>query len=427
MTTQSKCIERVGTTLEEAQQKAATVAIESDRQICPVRIFKQGKRDMVSGVLPVKVLDRILRYNSADKGVTADKALSANNRPIITDHWKSFASYLSKALEDDAPFIIPPLTLNTTGEILIYAPEGPGNAQSGYAVLPDETSIFITDGQHRFKGIQQVISDTRGTDRGTDFMNTGIPFLMTIEANKVQVHQDFADAGRTRSLPPSLLAVYDTRQPANGAVLTIIERTDLLRDRVDATSNSVGKGSPYVFLVNQVREFVKHSLVGATGVKDSRFNEEAAACLTNEEAKERWIRSRVAFLNVMTEIVPEWNAVAQLSPPYQADSDTVVQKTKEIKAKQNVPLNGAFLTAVGLVSHVVLRDITSIDREEPEIMEHLRKVLKPLNNVDWTRKGELWQDNIVTGDKIRTQAPAVKAASQKMLEHIGLASTEQTA
>ena len=72
------------------------------------------------------------------------------------------------------------------------------------------------------------------------------------------------------------------------------------------------------------------------------------------------------------------------------------------------------------MSHKVLRDMTSEDIEEAAMTQALRKTLQPLEGTDWTRDGELWQDNIVTNSRIRTQAPAVSAASKKMLEQIGL-------
>lgn len=405
---------------EDAERQAMRMAMETHREMCPVRVFKQGNREMVSGVLPIRIVTRILMSLSADKGSLAEEALTANNRPVIKDHWMAIAEYLKKSLDRDEPFIIPPLTLNSTGAVQIYVPDNQSHINTGYAVLPDETSIHITDGQHRFLGINKVAHDTRGTPQGEIFMTSSIPFLMTIEADTNQVHQDFADAGRTKALPPSLLAVYDTRQPANGAVMRIIEGTPLLKGRVDATSNTLSKSSPFIFLVNQVRQFVKHSLTGATGASETSFSEQADAAMTNRESRDRWIRSRIAFLKIMTEIVPDWNQIAQLSQPGESDSATVLKKTREIKQKQNVPLNGAFMTTLGLLSYKVLDDITSADLDEYQMMSQLRETLKPLNHLDWSRQGPTWDGNIVTGGKIRTQAPAVRAASQKMLEHLGL-------
>ena len=402
--------------LEDALRAAMSVAAETHRELMPVRLFLQGTRQMVSGVMPVKVALRVLMHNSAEKGMTADEALHKTNRPFMKEHAEGFANYLIKALGKDEHFIIPPLTLNSTGELHIYVPKQAGSTGSGYAVLPDETSIYITDGQHRYRGLQEAARKLRLTGLDQALMNTGVPFMMTIESDDQQVHQDFADAGKTKALPPSLLAVYDVRQPANGAVMEIAERVDLFKGRINATATSIGASSPHVFLVNQVRQFVKHSLTGSTGASELTFSEEAENAMTNRESRERWISSRVAFLNVMTEIVPDWTEVAKLSPPGGSDAAFVKDRTKEIKNRQNVPLNGAFLTTLGLVSHKVLRTTTSKQFDEAQLMEQLRERLKPFHEIDWSRsEGNIWDGNIVTGGKIRTQAPAVKAAADAML------------
>ena len=82
-------------------------------------------------------------------------------------------------------------------------------------------------------------------------------------------------------------------------------------------------------------------------------------------------------------------------------------------------MTGAFLTALGLVSHKVLKGATSddnADKDEAAWAEELRENLKPFCQVDWARKADIWDGNIVIGgDKIRTQAPAVKGAAENML------------
>ena len=282
-------------------------------------------------------------------------------------------------------------------------------------MLPDETCIFITDGQHRFQGLKETARRLRGTELDETLMNTGIPFMMTIESNDRQVHQDFADAGKTKALPPSLLAVYDVRQPANLAVMEISERVHLFKGRINATATSIGASSAQVFLLNQVRQFVKHSLTGSAGASEVAFSEEAGHAMTNPESRERWIRSRIAFLNAMTEIVPDWSEVRKLSPPGGPDSAFVKDRTKEIKLRHNVPFNGAFLTTLGLVSYRVLHTVTSSPFDDTELMERLRESLQPFNAIDWSREAAIWDGNIVTGGKIRTQGPAVKAAADAML------------
>ena len=401
---------------DAALNRATRLALETNREVMPAQVFVQGARVMVSAVMPVSRIIRSLTYNHATKGTTASVALSATNRPQIPEHWRGIAAYLRRAIERGENFIIPPLTLNSTEDVVVMVPEGFSNASSGYMVCPYESALFITDGQHRFLAIKQVAEELRGTEGGNEFMQTGVPVMMTIENDTSQVHQDFADAGKTRALPPSLLAVWDTRQPANNAVIGISERVPLLKGRVDATSTTVSRSSPHIFLVNQVRQFVKHSLTGNTGVKEQKFHEEADNALGNRESRERWVTSRVAFLTVMTEIIPDWNEIAQLSLPYGPDSDSVVQKTKDIKQRQQVPMNGAFLTALGLVSHELLKDATTTDKDEIAWADELRERLKPFNRINWSRDADIWDGNIVIGrDKIRTQAPAVKGAAEKML------------
>ena len=296
MSTNKTKITSVEGTLRDAMVSAMDLAAETQREPpIPVRIFYQGNRQMVSGIMPCKTMVRVLDHNAADKGSTAAKALNATNRPFMKEHAQAFERYITKALERDEPFIIPPMTLNSTGGLDIFIPASDARTNSGYAVLPDETKIRITDGQHRFNGIKQVIESTRGTSLCEIIAETGVPFMMTIEADIDQVHQDFADAGKTKALPPSLLAVYDTRQPANRVVIQICNRVPLLDGRVDSTSNSVGKSNEFVYLVNQVRQFVKHSLTGSTGTTEVGFEEQATAALSNEESRDSWIRSRRGF------------------------------------------------------------------------------------------------------------------------------------
>lgn len=415
-------IEYVGGTLEEVRRKVQDIVAHTYQSTAPVQVFRQGDRVMVSAALPIKMLIKTLVAESAERNRTADVARRYTNRPFLKDHCDVIADYLRKTLQQGDSYIIPPLTLNAldaAGHSKIYVPKGDMPSNSGYMILPDEAAIRITDGQHRFHAIKQVAEELRGTDVGDKFLNDSVLVMMTLSDNIAQVHQDFADAGRTKSLPPALLAAYDTRQPANNAAMQISERVPLLNGRVNSTGTSVSKTSPYVFLTSQVLQFVKHSLTGTTGVKDGQFNQQAEAAFSNKEALSRWVTSRTAFLKIMSEIIPDWNEIAKLSPPDGPDSEDVLQKTKAVKQRQQVPMNGAFLNALGLVSHQILYGATSeenADKDEAVWMEELRQTLEPLRQVNWRRDADIWNGNIVIGrDKIRTQAPAVKGAAENML------------
>ena len=417
-------IVRVGKTLEEARRHVQDIVAETFQTYAPVQIFRQGTRTMVSTALPIKVLRRVVRQQSASKGETADRAIEVTNRPVVTEHQKSIVSYLVNSIQKGENYILPPITLNSDANVQIFVPESDSPINSGYMILPNENSILITDGQHRFLAINDVISRLNPSD-ASGFDGDSIPVMLTLSSDLSQVHQDFADAGKTKALPPSLLAVWDTRLPANHAVLEISQRVKVLQGRVDATSSSIGRSSPFMFLANQVRQFVKGSLTGSASTTDRHFVQQAEDALGNRESRERWIKSRVAFLNVITEIVPDWNEIAELSRPGGSDSDTVVQKTKEVRERQNVTMNGVFLTTLGPLSHKVLKDATSADKSVSDWEDELRGKLQPLRNISWGRSANVWNGNIIVGDdkgnyRIRTQGPAVKGAADELLKVLDL-------
>ena len=406
-------------TTEDARLRAVSVASDTNREVMPVRVFEQGNRKMVSGVLPIRVITRVLAHNAAEKGMAANRALNSGNRPKDSIHVRQIVAYLLRAIEKRENYLIPSLTLNSRRDIEIYLPEGDYTPTTGFAVLPDEAAIFITDGQHRYLAIKEVVDQLRGTPAGENFMRAGVPVMMTIDSDLKQVHQDFADAGRTKPLPSSLLAVYDTRQPANAAVMEIGDQVRLLKGRIDATSSTLSINSPFVFLVNQVRQFVKSSLTGNPAVSEIPFANQAESAIGNPDARERWVSSRVAFLNAMTEIIDDWKEISELSPPGGADSAEVLARTKTIRGKKPVPLTAAFLNAIGVVSHEVLKDATNKEIDQANLVKDLLAKLEPLRQVNWDRSADIWAGNLVVDGKIRTQNPAMKAASQKLLELLG--------
>ena len=399
----------------DAKRLATDLAADTNREVMPVRVFEQGSRTMVSGVLPIRVIVRVLAYNSAKKGQAAQKALNAVNRPKDDKHVKQIALYLRRAIENGENYIIPSLTLNSKSSVEIYVPEGDYTPTTGWAVFPDEASVHITDGQHRYLAISEVVNQLRGTPAGEKFMRAGVPVMMTIESDLSQVHQDFADAGRTKPLPPSLLAVYDTRQPANLAVAEIGQQATLLKGRLDATSATLSGNSPFVFLVNQVRQFVKSSLTGRPSLSDAPFSAQAKNAIGNPEARKRWVASRVVFLDVMTDIIPDWKDLSALPQPGGPDSAEVIAGTKAIRDKKRVTTAAAFLNALGLVSHQLLINATSTAIDRSSLEEDMFVQLEPFRHVNWDRDAEIWSDNLVIDGKIRNQTPAVKAASLKLL------------
>ena len=64
-------------------------------------------------------------------------------------------------------------------------------------------------------------SKTRHPTLREELETDGIGVMITCETNIDQIHQDFADCSKTKPLPPSQLAVYDRRNPANKLVIDL--------------------------------------------------------------------------------------------------------------------------------------------------------------------------------------------------------------
>ena len=71
--------------------------------------------------------------------------------------------------------------------------------------------------------------------------------------------------------------------------------------------------------------------------------------------------------------------------------------------------------ALGVVSYDVLKDATNGDINQDELEDQLRVRLEPFRHVDWDRSADIWEGNLVSDGRIRTQTPAIKAAAGKLL------------
>ena len=137
--------------------------------------------------------------------------------------------------------------------------------------------------------------------------------------------------------------------------------------------------------------------------------------MSNPEARERWISSRVAFLNVMTEIIAHWKEISQLAPPGGPEGAEVLSRTKAIREQKRVTMTAAFLNALGVVSHNVLKDATNDTVDQSKLEEHLSLKLEPFRQINWDRDDGFWKDNLVVDGRVRTQTPALKSASNNLM------------
>ena len=401
-------------TIEDAERLAHRDAADSSLEMLPVKMFRQGSRNMASGALPIRALTRILYSNPVIRRGSLPSDLHSSNRPMDPKHVRSIKEYLKGSIRSGGSYIIPPVTVNAfPQDVRVYFPRGK-NLTTGFVVLPPRQSIRITDGQHRVQAIVETVEDLRreGVLAVDEFENDGVPMVITWEADEDQVHQDFADASKTKALPKSMIAVYDARHPANRAVMELMRNVPLFVGRIDTMSTTLSKISGYLFLANQVRQFVKAKLSGKPSMSEEPFSRMADEQLADAEAYRRWVDQTGAYLTVLTDLIPQWSEIAKFPTPRGDRGPEANTKMRALKAEGWVSISAAGLNALGLLGYKLFSESELAGSRNLEA--DLRMSLAPIRDIDWSRGAEIWQGNLVQEGRIKTQTGSISRAVEKL-------------
>lgn len=397
--------------LDEALQAATSDAAASGARVFPCTVFQQGGRTMISTAFPYPFLARQVVADSAAK---AGDPTNATNRPLIPDHVKTINNYVKT---NPADYILPPLTLNARELPALHVPRGNFKYRLGFMVVGDETRFQVTDGQHRLvaiKGFGTGRTAITGLvdDADQRFDGDSLAVVIVVEPDIKRVHQDFADAAQTKQIPASLLAVYNTREPVNAVLTDLVERSALLNGRVDRTSKTLPKLSQSVFLLNQVRQFVKEFLFGDYALAETTVAKQSQQVIGTRAAQEEFVADAVALLDTLTENMPPWTAISELPK-----SGGPAAKIPDYRQKfVNV-------TATGLV--VIARVAYEI-RKNPDAQWRTEQYKRLATEIDWRRNAPIWKGNIVSPEgKILTNRGPVKMAAEAVKKQLGLP-TEDT-
>lgn len=398
-------------TLEEAQKAAQEELFITGGSIINGVLFRQGARPMITTALPFSQVKSTLDTDSASLVSTVEEVQKAKNRPKDDKHVDEIKDYIVENF--DGTFILPSLTVNinepTTVHTVEFTTQKQPPTRYAYIPLPMNPVLVITDGQHRKAAIGEAYSTLLKTPGGPEKLNQcSVPLTITMESNGLQLHQDFADASKGKEMPPSLLAVYDHRNPANGLVMDLIEQCRIFTGKTDSTSTKLSKNSPGVFLTNMIRQSVKTFMTGGYGIGESEFEDRAKANFKNNTTP-AYCELRdfmVEYLNLATDSIPKLREYAELSP-----EDT----TKSMPDIRN--WGYLCLTSTGLA--ILARVGWAIRKDQPD---DWRSHLARLGDVNWHRTAEEWNKLgvVAGGTRVSTGHKSVKAGAKYVAESIGL-------
>lgn len=391
--------------LEKAEHAAMREAANTGGQLVPAIMFRQGSRYMLTTAFLIPQIKNRLVGNHAERRGSVEQVRSATNRPVMEDHVKSVKTYIRANV--GSKYILPPLTLNARQPLSIYKADYGSTVLAVNVVIPGNVKLEITDGGHRKRAIDEVF-DELPSELADQFATDAVAVMITIEDDMAQIHQDFADASKTKSLPKSQLAAYDRRHPANGIVLDLIDHCKLFQGRVDSTSKTLSKNSNKLFLTNQVRQMVKELMGAGYGMADDQFEQRAITMLkSSEDAHYKEVRdSFIEFVDEVTAAIPVLRGVAGLpDAPFTGD------RIRELREEGWLPLSATGLVVLGRVGYLLFK------HKVPNWQEFVQRMTK----VDWRKSGDLWQGNVIQqGGKIMTQQVPVRGAVTALRSEIGL-------
>jgi DNA sulfur modification protein DndB len=375
----------------------------------PGILFQQGARQCIATAIPIRRMrSRMIHVDSAKQRGNVSDVLSATNRPTLPDHVNNIAEYIIDNV--GKRYILPPMTLNVQQKISVYVPKyltgsAGGHFGTVFLVIPETARLSVTDGGHRTNAIVKAAAEMSPDDVAL-FDQDAIAVMITLESDMQQVHQDFADCSKTKSLPMSQLAAYDRRNPANGLVLDIIEQCPLFNDKIDSTSKTLSKLTTNLFLTNQVRQLVKELLVGDYAMADAQFEQKAKELLGSSDSSKYvdHLQRFVEFVNGFTKVIHVLEEISKLP------AGTPRNKIKDRRAEGWLCLTATGMVIIGRIGYELFRD------QVPNWMEYVNR----LGQIDWSRDGALWQGNIVRAGKMATQRAPVRVAAENVRRALGL-------
>ena len=395
-------------TFEQAQTAAYAESANTGGFTFPVIKFRQGTRMFLSGAFQISFVVTRLAAMSVTKGDSVMKASMAMNRPLDDKHAKVIAEYLRE--NTGKKYIMPPLTLNVQERINLHTIETPSSFAAGYLAIPADVTLAITDGQHRVRGILNLLTELKNTnpEAYTKLSQDSIAVMITCEHEKTQIHQDFADCSKTKALPSSLLSLYDTRNPANRLVYDLEQNCPLFSGRIDPTSKTLSKKSVHLFLANQLRQLIKH-LLYKRNISDSDFDKKAREDFGADAEYANHLKLYVDYVNHVTNIIPVLKQISQL--PTDSPERGQIPKFREAGW---VCLTATGLNILGSIGHELLTHFT----------KDWQKYADKLADVDWRRSADIWQGNIISAGRMNTQTMPLKDAVNKVRAVIGLSDAE---
>lgn len=249
----------------------------------------------------------------------------------------------------------------------------------GRLTVPVTANLLITDGQHRWRAICDVLQQEPGLAKET------IPVVLYLDEGLERRQQIFSDLNMHGVRPTRSLGIlYDHRDSLAALARTLADEVPLFAGRTEVEKTTISNRSANLFTLSAIYQATA-ALIGkqegdSTGVADYRV--------------------ALRFWDVLGEVIPEWSAVI-------ADD----AKPWELRA-QYVHAHGVVLQALGAAGCQLL---SQVDNWEDRLRSD------SMVNIDWSRSNEqVWEGRALTHGRVSKARKNVSLTASYVKQRLGL-------
>lgn len=153
------------------------------------------------------------------------------------------AEYLVKYFDD---YILPPLIVSIDGDVT-FEPwsQNQENFQMGLLQIPESADFIINDGQHRCAAIKHAL------EKRPELKYESVGVVFYIDRGVKRSRQMFSDLnGHPVRTNQNINTTFDSRSYLPAVTRSVIDGSELLRERVEHFGSSCAIGSPKIFTVS---------------------------------------------------------------------------------------------------------------------------------------------------------------------------------
>ncbi len=216
--------------------------------------FVQGSRLQFTTAMPIQKMLGVSQIDRSKKKDTVLEVIEHSNRPQEQTHGKHLRNYLLNTACIGDKFILPAFTFNygvgldenaPEATIILFGTSDDGtNAWPAILLLPQGAKLDTTDGAHRRSQIDDILTNGKITQDAKDALKrNAVDVKIVFESSRSDSHQDFADCGKAKTIPKSLVTTFDVRDQRNAVSRELVKNNHFLAAYVDATASNVNLSS----------------------------------------------------------------------------------------------------------------------------------------------------------------------------------------